>query len=65
MRDDYLTREEVLNQVDPSAIESQPWLALFYIGVFLTAEAAFLLMALKEYLQDVLNITEHQLIYRS
>jgi hypothetical protein len=60
-----ITRQEVLNEADPRYVESQLWLGVLYVGIFLPAEAALLLMALKEYLQDVLNITEHQLIYRS
>jgi hypothetical protein len=34
----------------------------FYLLIFLCAEAAFVLMATKEYLQDLLKVSEHELI---
>ena len=37
-------------------------LAALYIGMFLTAELAFILMALREYLQDLLKLSEERLI---
>jgi hypothetical protein len=37
-------------------------LIVFYLGIFLFAEGAFILMALREYLQDLLNIPEHELM---
>jgi len=37
-------------------------LMLLYLAVFMTAEAAFILMALKEYLQDLVKLTEWDLI---
>ena len=33
-----------------------------YLGIFLAAEGAFVLMALREYLQDALGLTEATLI---
>lgn len=33
-----------------------------YLGIFMTAELAFLLMALREYLQDLLGLTDARLI---
>ena len=33
-----------------------------YLGIFLFAEAAFILMALREYMQDTLGLTERELI---
>jgi hypothetical protein len=33
-----------------------------YLGIFLFAETAFLLMAIREYLQDLLKIREEDLI---
>ena len=44
-----------------------PWanlLMLFYIGMFLTAEACFVMMAVKEYAQDLLGMSEVALITR-
>lgn len=38
-------------------------LMLSYLGIFLFAESAFMLMAIKEYMQDLLHITEKQIIY--
>jgi hypothetical protein len=37
-------------------------LLLYYLGIFLFAEAAFILMAIKEYLQDLLKISEEDII---
>jgi hypothetical protein len=37
-------------------------LIAFYLLIFLCAEAAFVLMATKEYLQDLLKVSEHELI---
>lgn len=37
-------------------------LMLLYIGIFVAAESAFILMAIKEYLQDLLKITDLNLI---
>jgi hypothetical protein len=39
-------------------------LIAFYIGIFIFAEAAFLTMAMKEYLQDVLQLSDQDLIRR-
>jgi hypothetical protein len=39
-----------------------PQLIMCYIGIFVTAEAAFILMAIKEYLQDVLKFSDIELI---
>lgn len=37
-------------------------LMALYLSMFICAECAFILMAIKEYLQDLLGITEHDLI---
>jgi hypothetical protein len=37
-------------------------LMVSYLLCFLLAEAAFILMAMREYLQDILGITEFELI---
>ena len=31
---------------------------LYYVAIFLSAEAAFILMAIKEYLQDLVGLTK-------
>ena len=33
-----------------------------YLGIFITAEAAFILMAIKEYIQDLLSVTDVEII---
>jgi len=38
-------------------------LMVLYIGVFISTEASFILMAIKEYIQDELGLTEKDLIY--
>jgi hypothetical protein len=37
-------------------------LMIFYLGIFVTAESAFVLMAIREYLQDLLQFSETELI---
>jgi hypothetical protein len=54
--------EAVLKQTDYMDIPYSIGLVVSYLGIFLSAEAAFVLMAIKEYLQDVLGLTETQLI---
>jgi len=39
--------------------------ALSYLGIFIFAEASFILMAIKEYLQDLLKLSEIELIMKS
>ena len=43
-------------------IEGGDLLMFLYLGIFLFAEAAFILMALKEYLQDLVKLSEQDLI---
>ena len=37
-------------------------LLLTYVGMFVSAEAAFVVMAMKEYLQDLLGLSDQALI---
>jgi hypothetical protein len=37
-------------------------LLVCYLGIFVTAEAAFILMAIKEYMQDILGLTDTEII---
>jgi len=55
---------EVLRDTDYLEIPHALRLAGTYLGFFLTAEAAFILMALREYLQDLLGLEERALIER-
>jgi hypothetical protein len=53
--------------IDPldSPLETIPWsmwLTVYYLGIFAFAEAAFVLMALKEYLIDLLHLSDVLLI---
>ena len=43
-------------------IPYSPILMLTYIAIFVTAEAAFIMMAIKEYLQDLVGLSEMDLI---
>jgi len=52
----------LLNTTDYREIPGSLQLTVCYLGIFLTAEAAFILMALREYLQDVLHIQDVSLI---
>ena len=53
---------ELLSKVDANEIPHGLALCGFYLGIFLSAEAAFVLMAIREYLQDVLRIDERELL---
>jgi hypothetical protein len=53
---------ELLKAADYREIPYSLPLTVCYLGMFLTAEAAFILMALREYLQDVLKIQDASLI---
>jgi hypothetical protein len=53
---------ELLQKMDSTEIPYGLPLAACYMGFFLFAEAAFVLMAIREYLQDVLQLDERQLL---
>ena len=53
---------DILKSVDYREIPDSLQLTVCYLGMFLTAEAAFILMALREYLQDVLKIDDASLL---
>jgi hypothetical protein len=53
---------DLLKAADYREIPLSLQLTVCYLGMFLTAEAAFILMALREYLQDVLHIQDASLI---
>jgi hypothetical protein len=53
---------EVLDKLELSDIPFAARLTRLYLGLFLCAEGAFILMAIREYLQDLLGLTEGELI---
>src|SRR5271167_654658 len=53
---------DLLKNADYREIPDSLQLTVCYLGMFLTAEAAFILMALREYLQDVLHLQDIALI---
>lgn len=56
---------KILAETDMLDVARSTTLAALYIGMFLTAELAFILMALREYLQDLLKLSEEHLILRT
>ena len=54
--------DNVLNVAEPQHIRYSSILMLLYLSIFVTAEGAFILMAIKEYLQDLVGLTEMNLI---
>jgi hypothetical protein len=54
--------EEILRAMDDSEIPYSILLAALYLGIFVFAEFAFVLMALREHLQDVLGLDEVALL---
>lgn len=61
---DRIKSDEVL-KTDRGLITYANTLMVLYIATFLTAEACFILMAIKEYLQDLMRLTEMDLITRN
>ena len=53
---------DILKSVDYREIPYSLQLTACYLGMFLTAESAFILMALREYLQDVLHLLDGSLL---
>ena len=54
--DKSVNREQLFNYVPLD------YLMINYFGIFLFAEAAFILMAIKEYLQDYLKLNDRDLM---
>jgi hypothetical protein len=59
---DTRTTSEVLADTDLPRIPFGGFLVVLYLLTFLFAEGAFILMALREYLQDILGVTDNRLI---
>lgn len=53
---------KILTDTEASNIPRATILIVLYLGIFLFAEAAFVAMALREYLQDVLGVSEQDLL---
>jgi len=53
---------DILAKTDLNDIPYSSGLMILYIAIFLTAEAAFIMMAIKEYLQDLVGLSEMDLI---
>src|SRR4051812_2230690 len=54
--------KDILASVDYREIPYSLQLTVCYLGMFLTAESAFILMSLREYIQDVLKLQDASLI---
>ena len=59
----HATTNELLEKMDATEIPHALVLAASYLGIFVFAEAAFVLMAIREYLQDVLHLDERKLLH--
>jgi hypothetical protein len=53
----------ILDSADVSEIPYALDLSVYYLGIFVCAEAAFLLTAIREYLQDALHLDEIALLH--
>ena len=56
------TTTELLDKVDANEIPYAVELAACYLGIFIFTELAFVLMAIREYLQDLLHLDEISLL---
>jgi len=54
--------QQLLDQIDATQIPYAVELAGCYLGIFIFAELAFVLMAIREYLQDLLHLDEVSLL---
>lgn len=54
--------KDLLEQIDATQIPLAIELAACYLGIFIFAELAFVLMAMREYLQDLLHLDEAELL---
>jgi len=52
----------ILQNTEQNSIDSGWLLMALYLLIFMCAESAFVLMALREYLQDVLNLSEREIV---
>jgi hypothetical protein len=53
----------LLSKIDTREIPGSGRLIVMYLGMFVFAESAFVLMAIREYLQDTLKLEERELIF--
>ena len=53
----------LLSKIDAREIPGSGGLFVVYLGMFVFAESAFVLMAIREYLQDALKLEERELIF--
>jgi MFS family permease len=53
----------LLSRIDAREIPGSGRLIVAYLGMFMFAESAFVLMAIREYLQDALKLEERELIF--
>lgn len=54
--------KDLLEQIDATQIPLAVELSACYLGIFIFAELAFVLMAMREYLQDLLHLDEVSLL---
>ena len=54
--------DSLLKTTDLSSVPNATKLSCYFLGIFIFSEAAFLIMALREYLQDLLGHSDAQLI---
>jgi hypothetical protein len=55
-------KDSYVDQLALADIKNGGWLICYFVLAFIFAEAAFVWMALKEYIQDILGITDLQLL---
>ena len=58
----HASTAQILQKTDCMGIPKFSALCACYLGMFLSMEGAFILMALREYLQDVIGLSEIDLI---
>lgn len=57
-----ITVDAILKDTSFDLIWHGHYLAMYYIGIFVAAESAFIVMALKEYMQDLLGLSDMDIL---
>jgi len=54
--------KKILESTEPDKVPNSSLTMIYYLCIFLAAESSFILMAIKEYLQDLTGLSEMDLI---
>jgi len=58
------SEKELLDSLPLTKVPGASWLLVAYLTTFMAAEGAFVVMAIKEYMQDVLGLNDSDILHR-